>query len=88
MHPLIGSFAGLRPLVARAGRTTYRVSREHRLIEDCPGFFSLIGGKYTTYRRMAQAAVERASGEHVGNAEIREANPGVEIGRQSLAARS
>ncbi|MBN1868938.1 glycerol-3-phosphate dehydrogenase [Candidatus Sumerlaeota bacterium] len=57
---LIGSFAGVRPLVAGGKGTgaTYRVSREHLLVTEAPGFFSLVGGKYTTYRAMAESAID------------------------------
>jgi glycerol-3-phosphate dehydrogenase len=55
---LVGTFAGLRPLVAQGDKGTYRTSREHLLVEDQPGFFTLVGGKYTTYRAMTQQAVD------------------------------
>ncbi|NLX06152.1 MAG: glycerol-3-phosphate dehydrogenase [Phycisphaerae bacterium] len=55
---LVASFAGLRPLLAGTAGSTYRASREHLLAEDAPGLFSLVGGKYTTYRRMAAQAVD------------------------------
>ncbi len=72
-HPLtpvdvVGTFAGLRPL-AGAGGDTSDVSRRH-LVNDIPGNpISIIGGKLTTYRRMAEDAVDAAvtrieSGDH------------------------
>jgi glycerol-3-phosphate dehydrogenase len=55
---VLGSFAGLRPLLrARAGEPSSR-SREFRLIKSQSGLLSLAGGKYTTYRRMAQVATD------------------------------
>jgi glycerol-3-phosphate dehydrogenase len=51
---VLGSFTGLRPLVrARAG-TPSALSREFHLIESPSGLLSAAGGKYTTYRKMAE----------------------------------
>lgn len=62
---IVGTFAGLRPLVEAAkhhGVTgaggTADISRRH-LIRDVPGTpITVVGGKMTTYRRMAQDAVD------------------------------
>ncbi len=56
-----GSFAGLRPLLARAddGETS-DLSRRHAILESPGGLLSVVGGKLTTYRRMAQDAVDAA----------------------------
>jgi glycerol-3-phosphate dehydrogenase len=57
-----GVYAGLRPLVAAAGAaSTTRLSREHRLFHPAPGLTAIAGGKYTTYRVMARAAVDAAA---------------------------
>lgn len=62
-HPASGdiraAFAGLRPLVKAApGTATARLSREH-LIERAPsGLVTVTGGKWTTYRRMAEEVVD------------------------------
>jgi glycerol-3-phosphate dehydrogenase len=54
---VVGSFAGLRPLVSTAGSTS-DVSRRH-LVLDKPGRpVTIVGGKLTTYRRMAEDAVD------------------------------
>ncbi|MCI0379516.1 MAG: glycerol-3-phosphate dehydrogenase [Gemmataceae bacterium] len=51
---VLGSFAGLRPLLrARPGQPS-ALSREFRLIESAHGMLTAIGGKYTTYRAMAE----------------------------------
>ncbi|NQU42109.1 glycerol-3-phosphate dehydrogenase [bacterium] len=55
---LSGSFAGVRPLVQAGSQGTYRASREHLIAEDLPGLFSIVGGKYTTYRLMAEQGVD------------------------------
>lgn len=54
-------FVGLRPLLGGSGRTnTASLSREH-LIEVSPGgLVTITGGKWTTYRRMAEETVDAA----------------------------
>jgi glycerol-3-phosphate dehydrogenase len=56
---VLGSFAGLRPLLAGAGGATADLSRDHRLLERADGLLTIVGGKLTTYRRMAQDTVDR-----------------------------
>ncbi|TMC49228.1 MAG: glycerol-3-phosphate dehydrogenase/oxidase [Chloroflexi bacterium] len=57
---VIGRFAGLRPLLAGRAGATADLSRKHALIEDPEnGVLTLVGGKLTTYRRMAEDAVDR-----------------------------
>jgi glycerol-3-phosphate dehydrogenase len=65
---VVGRFAGLRPLLGRAGgtdaaggRTAADLSRRHALL-DRDGVHVLVGGKLTTYRRMAQDAVDAVAG--------------------------
>ena len=58
---ILGVFAGLRPLVANNAKSaTTKLSREHTVDRPVPGFISLAGGKYTTYRIMAKDAVDLA----------------------------
>jgi glycerol-3-phosphate dehydrogenase len=58
---IIGVYAGLRPLVANAkGSSTTKLSREHTVDRSAPGFVSIAGGKYTTYRVMGKDAVDLA----------------------------
>lgn len=63
---VIGTWAGLRPLVVtgstenssgKAGRTA-DLSRRHRVSVDRPGFITITGGKLTTYREMAEDAID------------------------------
>jgi glycerol-3-phosphate dehydrogenase len=55
---VLGSFVGLRPLLhSRAGEPA-AVSREARLIESPGGLLSIAGGKYTTYRCMAEQVTD------------------------------
>ena len=61
---VIGVFAGLRPLVANKKESdTTKLSREHTVDRPVPGFVSLAGGKYTTYRVMAKDAVDMATND-------------------------
>ncbi|MCI0638031.1 MAG: glycerol-3-phosphate dehydrogenase [Gemmataceae bacterium] len=57
---VLGSFAGLRPLLrARSGQPS-ALSREFRLIESASGMLTALGGKYTTYRAMAERITDVA----------------------------
>lgn len=58
---VIGVFAGLRPLVSTdPDSPTTKLSREHVVDSPAKGFVSIAGGKYTTYRVMAEDAVNEA----------------------------
>lgn len=60
---VIGTFAGLRPLlqpVKQADGASTKVSREHTVMEVAPGLSAIAGGKYTTYRVMAEDVVDFA----------------------------
>jgi glycerol-3-phosphate dehydrogenase len=61
---VIGSYAGLRPLLSAGAESTRDLSRRHTIVEDPrTGMVTVVGGKLTTYRRMAQDTVDRiASG--------------------------
>jgi glycerol-3-phosphate dehydrogenase len=60
---LVGTYAGLRPLIAPSGTSsTVKVSREHRVSVEAPGLVRVSGGKYTTYRVMARDAVDATLG--------------------------
>ena len=53
-----GVFAGLRPLLEGESDATSRLSREHAVSQAVPGLISVAGGKYTTYRVMAEDAID------------------------------
>lgn len=55
-------FVGLRPLLGAEedGGASSRVSREHRIEVSEQGLVSVLGGKWTTYRAMAEQAVDAA----------------------------
>jgi len=57
---VVGVYAGLRPLLAGTTDDTARLSREHAVTRATPGLVSVAGGKYTTYRVMAEDAVDMA----------------------------
>jgi glycerol-3-phosphate dehydrogenase len=54
-----GAYAGLRPLIEAEGRTS-DLSRDHAVLESDSGLFSVVGGKLTEYRLMAQDVLDRA----------------------------
>lgn len=63
---IIGSWAGLRPLLqpgTKEGTSSAKVSREHTVASPTPGLTVIAGGKLTTYRVMAKDAVDFAIGE-------------------------
>ena len=55
---VIGLYAGLRPLVDTEGLSESEISREHTVRRPLPGLVTIAGGKYTTYRVMAEDAVD------------------------------
>ncbi|MFF1341629.1 glycerol-3-phosphate dehydrogenase/oxidase [Streptomyces sp. NPDC058290] len=55
-----GVYAGLRPLLSGEAADTSKLSREHLVAHPVPGLVVVAGGKYTTYRVMAQHAVDEA----------------------------
>lgn len=56
---IITSFAGLRPLVADLGHPS-RISRKHAIESNSSGVYFVMGGKYTTYRAIAEEAIIKA----------------------------
>ncbi|CAB4989251.1 unannotated protein [freshwater metagenome] len=61
---IIGVYAGLRPLISNnKNSATTKLSREHTVDRPTPGFLSVAGGKYTTYRIMAKDVIDLAVNE-------------------------
>jgi glycerol-3-phosphate dehydrogenase len=56
---IITTFAGLRPLVADSGDPS-KLSRKHAIESHSSGIYFVMGGKYTTYRAIAEEAVLKA----------------------------
>jgi glycerol-3-phosphate dehydrogenase len=59
---VVGTYAGLRPLIAPSGGSTVKASREHRVTAEPNGVVRVAGGKYTTYRVMARDVIDAALG--------------------------
>ncbi|GAA1619894.1 glycerol-3-phosphate dehydrogenase/oxidase [Kribbella alba] len=59
---LVGTYSGLRPLLDtghhRGEDKTADISRRHAVITGTDGLVTIVGGKLTTYRRMAQDALD------------------------------
>jgi len=77
LSDIAGGFAGVRPLVSQGkGAKTKKLIREHEIeIDDTAGLISVLGGKWTTYRAMAEDAVnavQQQLGMAVGGCVTRE----------------
>ena len=57
---VVGAFAGLRPLIDAGDGSTADLSRRHAVLASRSGVVTIVGGKLTTYRRMAEDAVDAA----------------------------
>jgi glycerol-3-phosphate dehydrogenase len=58
---ILSVFAGIRPLIRKgASAKTSSLSRSHDLFVDRSGLITITGGKWTTFRKMAEDAVEKA----------------------------
>ncbi len=55
---ILATFAGLRPLI-RKGGSPRKVSRKHLFYEAPSGVIFVVGGKYTTYRKVAADCVSK-----------------------------
>jgi glycerol-3-phosphate dehydrogenase len=58
---VLSVFAGLRPLAApqHANQKTKEISRSHKIIVSPSRLFTIVGGKWTTYRKMGEDMVNR-----------------------------
>ncbi len=59
INDIIGRYAGVRPLVFDGAESEGKTSREHKIYQDSSGVVFLVGGKYTTYRKMAEETVDK-----------------------------
>jgi glycerol-3-phosphate dehydrogenase len=59
---VLSTWAGIRPLVKAGGRSTATLSRDHTIRLDAGRLLTITGGKWTTYRHMAEDCVNRAVG--------------------------
>ncbi|OLF17766.1 glycerol-3-phosphate dehydrogenase/oxidase [Actinophytocola xanthii] len=67
---VLGTYAGLRPLLDAPGRSA-DLSRRHAVLTAPNGVLTVVGGKLTTYRKMAQDAVD-ATGLPAGPSRTRD----------------
>lgn len=60
---ILSVFTGLRPLAAptEEGQKTKEISRGHKILVSTSGLVSITGGKWTTYRKMAEDVVNRTA---------------------------
>ncbi len=65
---IVGTYAGLRPLIAPSGGSTVKASREHRVTVERTGVVRIGGGKYTTYRVMARDVIDAVLGKEAAKA--------------------
>jgi glycerol-3-phosphate dehydrogenase len=57
---VVGTWAGLRPLVHEEGRSPSEISRKDEITVSAAGLVTIAGGKLTTYRRMAERVLDAA----------------------------
>jgi glycerol-3-phosphate dehydrogenase len=63
---VLSVFAGLRPLAAPSGegKKTNEISRSHKIVVSDSGLLTMVGGKWTTYRKMGEDLVNKAEKLH------------------------
>jgi glycerol-3-phosphate dehydrogenase len=76
---ILSTFAGIRPLLGSGdGKKTSSYSRDHTIHVDPSGLLSITGGKWTTYRNMAEGCVDKAA-EQAGLAKRQSVTRGLKI---------
>lgn len=57
---VLSVYAGLRPLAAPVGESkkTKEVSRSHKIIQSASGLLTILGGKWTTFRKMGEDMID------------------------------
>ncbi len=61
---ILSIFTGLRPLVRRGGKSGAKLSRNHEILISSSGLITIAGGKWTTYRKMAEDSIDAAIKTH------------------------
>ncbi len=56
---IVWSYSGVRPLYNDGAGAAQEATRDYVLTLDAPGLLNVFGGKITTYRRLAEAALEK-----------------------------
>jgi glycerol-3-phosphate dehydrogenase len=59
-HEILSVWSGLRPLIRHGHGKTSQLSRDHSIFVSRSNLVTVVGGKWTTYRRMGQDAIDRA----------------------------
>ncbi len=80
---IAGAYAGLRPLVKGKAGATADLSRRHSVYDVSPSVIGITGGKLTTWRRMAEDAIDRIS-EDLGAGKSKTER--IRLGTSDLAA--
>lgn len=57
---VLSVFTGIRPLVRKGGKKGASLSRNHEILVSDSGLITIAGGKWTTYRKMAEEGIDRA----------------------------
>ena len=55
---ILSVFSGLRPLIREKNKPTKAISREHLIEVSSSGLITLVGGKWTTFRKMGEDAID------------------------------
>ena len=58
---VLSVFAGIRPLVKASASSTAALSRDHTIHVSKTGMLTIVGGKWTTYRKMAEDCIDHAA---------------------------
>jgi glycerol-3-phosphate dehydrogenase len=63
---VLSVFAGLRPLAASKGegKKTKEISRSHKIFTSDSGLLTMVGGKWTTYRKMGEDLVDKTESKN------------------------
>jgi glycerol-3-phosphate dehydrogenase len=61
---VLSMWSGLRPLIRAGGGKTSKLSRDHSVLVSPSGIVTVAGGKWTTYRKMGEDAINRACEVH------------------------
>lgn len=61
---VLSVWSGLRPLIRGGSSSTSKLSRDHTILVSETGLVTIAGGKWTTYRKMGEDAVDRVLSTH------------------------
>jgi glycerol-3-phosphate dehydrogenase len=62
---VLSVFAGLRPLAAtQEGKKTKEISRSHKIFTSASGMLTMVGGKWTTFRKMGEDLVDKTESKN------------------------